>query len=142
MTPGMTVFYRLSEENVADINFSRSRVSIMTQDKDGNTVNVIHHIFHGKTVHAGMLLPAEVMYAYSVAEHVPADPDSGGPLEWARKAFSGYADLRVKLPGNDTLWVPEAEEDTNCKPSYSRGQGVTSVPGYGKFTRSTPAPLI
>lgn len=142
---GMTVYYRLSEENVQDVNFSR-KLRAISEYETGPTdpiVKPIHSIFHGAPVKTGMVCPAEVFKPYSVYEHLK---ENGGLQDGTaddKKSFSGFADLRVHLPGNDTLWVSRAVMDPNPSASDAFfGLGVTVVPEIGKFTVVQPAPLL
>lgn len=142
---GMTVYYRLSEENVNDIRYQRH---VVVEGLTPGTPKEFHirNIFHGAPVEIGMVCPAEVFKPYSIYEYAEENnlmKASDYNESEAKKTFSGYADLRVHLPGNDTLWVPRAKMDWN--PSVAGiffGVGTTVVPEIGKFTVVQPAPLL
>jgi hypothetical protein len=138
---GQTVYYRLSEENFADVNHQRDMKATVLTMYDG----IEHvHIFHGAPVSIGMVLPAEVVRCYSqYAYDRLIHPRTVSTR--SKKHFSGFADIRVKLPGNDILWVPLAEMDDNPKKDGELGEhgvGYLTVPEVGKFTVVMPAPLI
>lgn len=144
MMNGQTVYYRLTEENYGDIIRQRELV-VSVQVFDGMSQT---RFFHGAPVSIGQVLAAEVVNAYSKYDyarliHPYAKKTSMDPND--KKYFSGYADIRVKLPGNDTLWVPLAQLDENPKPKGeigSFGVGLLVVPEIGKFTVVLPPPLI
>lgn len=141
---GQTVFYRLSEENVWDIKRMREAVASV-YSFDGQT-----HInfFHGAPVEIGMMCPAEVFRCYSEFEekyNFKLPKTITFPDPQAMRNFSGYADLRVHLPGNDVLWVPLAKLDDNPVAAPNQvnvGSGLLVLPGIGKFTVVLPPPLI
>lgn len=139
MMQGQTVWYRLTEENVQDVNFSRSlrAVSSHEMEPEDPIIPAHHPIFHGIPVEDGQIFPAEVIRVYSVYE-----TDKIQENDWAKRTFSGVADLKVSLPGNDFLYVPVAEEDKDSKEYESNGVGITVIPARGKFTCSSPAELI
>ena len=162
MNIGDRVFYRMSREDAGKVNqlrldyknylglIQRHREAMLAKfpDLSGTDLELLddagdHSGFQphiGDMVTVGMLLPADVVLCYSIAElgdenlivH-DADP---------KKIFSGVADLRVLLPGNDVLWVPRAMEDDSPEPQEGRGYGVTSLPKHGMFTTNQPASLV
>jgi hypothetical protein len=86
----------------------------------------------------GKTFPALVIQAYSAAERTDENDDQ----DWARKTFSGVADLNVFIPGK-IWWVPLAEEDYNPTPSPNQyGGSIHVIPEIGKFIRNTPPSLI
>lgn len=88
--------------------------------------------------HDGKVYPAVVMHAYSAAERTDENDD----VNWARKTFSGVADLNVMFPGRLQL-VYEAEEDDNPEPAANQyGSSLHVIPRLGKFTRIPPPDLI
>lgn len=144
MMPGQKVWYRLTEENVQDVNFSRS-LRALSKHETGPTDPIIkpdHPIFHGIPVEDGQIFPAEVIRCYSLYERDTDLHGSEDAIEWTKRTFSGVADLKVSLPGNDFLYVPKALEDKNSKEFSTNGNGVTVIPERGKFTCSSPAELL
>lgn len=118
MKSGDMVYYRLSDQNVLDINVEAN-------------------------VKAGELYPALVIRAYSVSERVSSEETND--TYWADKSFSGVCDIRVLLPGiGNDLWVPEAEHDDypvqEVKPLHPGPVNV--LPGLGKFMTVQPTDLI
>lgn len=139
---GQTVFYRLSEENIFDINRTREFL-VDAVVFDGMTKM---HPFHGAPVVEGMMLPAEVVRCYSTREYTKLMfPHRETLGKYSKKEFSGYADLKVSLPGNDFLWVPLAQLDENPSTDGEAGEhgvGYLMLPEVGKFTVVPPAPLV
>jgi hypothetical protein len=125
MHPGATVWYTLTDADVERVWKQRENSH-----------------FHGSPVKTGEMLPAEVVRCYTAWEKRFADTPSFPSPEAAHQDFSGFADLRVLLPGNDVLWAPSAMEDTSPIASMGRGHGVTSVPAPGMFTRAVPGGLL
>ena len=126
MKSGDMVYYRLTEKNAELINWRLG--------KNGVT---------GKKVEAGQIFPALVITAFSTFDRVPIEEihDSS----WARKTFSGVADLKVFLPGSADLWVSEAELDESPVPAPQELQISSSLlvyPAHGKFTTVQLPPLI
>lgn len=146
MNIGQTVWYRLDEDDAEAVRRLRSVEIVVHGETDfPEVVNPLY----GNEVHDGDMLPAEVVACYTVEEAVlrlhPDDAENLYDPEDRRHphiTFSGFADLRVKLPGNDTLWLPWAQQDRNCKAVQGRGHGVTSTPRKGLFTTSAPAELL
>jgi hypothetical protein len=143
---GQTVWYALSLNQARKVNAWRCK-PILGEDRQGETPNVIVHL--GEPVSDTMLLPAEVVACYTVEEALlrlrPDDADNLYDAEDLRQphiTFSGFADIRVKLPGNDTLWLPWTQQDRQCKAVQGRGHGTTSMPREGLFTTSAPAELL
>lgn len=96
----------------------------------------------GNFITIGELLPADVVRCYSAGEvggyfgrDMPENPKPSSD-------FSGKADIRVLLPGNDVLFIAEAVEDVNPKSASGWGHGITSLPEHGKFTTASPASLL
>jgi hypothetical protein len=151
MIPGQTVFYRITYGQAEKVNKRRKdaekfrELLSLLPDRQEILRDFLSSGFvvhYGSPVKGGELLPAVVVRAYSALEREHIDPSSNGPSGWARKAFSGVADIRVILPGNDDLWVPGAQLDMSPISSTSKGQGVTAIPEFGKFVSSAPATLI
>lgn len=157
MIQGMTVFYRLKHSEAEKVNkrradaekFRKMMAGLTDFQLDIDVVDILKEflvsgyvVHYGEEVKGGVLLPAQVIRAYSVTERGTNDPDSGGPQSWANKAFSGIADLKVSLPGNDFLWVPQAKMDRAPRSHTGTGQGVTAMPDYGMFVTTPPAQLI
>lgn len=140
MQIGQQVYYRVSAEDAEKVNRWRRRA----------VGNLVHHqqedngkqIHFGMEIETGQLLPATVVVAYSARATKRAEGFEHIPGTNPELSFSGYADIRVLLPGNDVLFVPGAVEDKNCKVNYSMGHGVTALPDYGMFTQSVPASLL
>lgn len=168
MNIGQTVFYRLSAQDAEKVNKQR-KDALEFHKKLAHALEHMPHssyameleIFvpllgsgyqrhHGLPVEEGMLLPAEVVICYTAAEkgYVGDGRDTPIPLdeEEAKKQlsqdFSGVAALRVSLPGNDVLFVPEAVEDINPEIERERGCGITAIPKMGMFTTAVPADLL
>jgi hypothetical protein len=165
---GQTVFYRLSAEDAEKVNkrredaeFFHRKLSEAAEYKGGafsaHTIEGLvpllgsgYQQHHGLPVTEEMLLPAEVVICYTAAEkgYVGDGRDTPIPLdeEEAKKQlsqdFSGMAALRVSLPGNDVLFVPEAVEDINPEIERGRGCGITAMPKPGMFTTAVPADLL
>lgn len=140
MQIGQTVYYRVSAEDAEKVNRRRSHalasLSKHQRKSDGTQIHF------GMEIETGQLLPATVVVAYSAEQKGFArghDYVSGTDRSLS---FSGVADIRVLLPGNDVLFVQNAVEDTNCLVDDSMGHGITALPGYGMFTQSQPAPLL
>lgn len=147
MRAGNEVFYRLSEENVQDIHFRRT---LMANDKydtydihQGELVPTpSHQIFTGPDVEIGEVFPALIIRAYSVFDRTTEDDEPD--REYAKLVFSGVADLKVFIPGSETLWVPLAEEDLDGVP-VERQLGASpnaKLVALGKFTRIQPPSLL
>lgn len=142
MNIGQTVWYRLDDDDADGMNERREELA--------GALNVPGYIARiGAHLEPGMLLPAEVVACYTVQEAVerlhPDDVDNLYDPEDLRQphiTFSGFADIRVKLPGNDTLWLPWTQQDRQCKAVQGRGHGTTSMPRKGLFTTSAPAELL
>lgn len=140
MQIGQMVFYRLSRNDADRVNYRRRRgVENMTKHKQTDDGSQIHF---GIQVEEGQLLPATVVVAYNAHDkgyHGGREHIEGTD---ARFSFSGVADIRVLLPGNDVLFVQNAVEDTNCLANGNMGHGITALPDYGMFTQSQPADLL
>lgn len=96
----------------------------------------------GARTEQGQLLPAIVLRPYNAAEKGFArghDYISGTDRNLS---FSGVADIKVLIPGDNDLFVPGAVEDTNCLANENMGHGITALPDYGMFTQSQPADLL
>lgn len=140
MNIGQTVFYRISREDAEAVNRRREPASLRL--RTGSQWHV------GDTVEVGELLPACVVRCYSQAE--TGHDQFGDPVTtWEGSAgdinmfFSGIADIRVILPGNDVLYVHHAAEDMSPLFSPSgKGHGNTALPDFGKFTQSSPGSLL
>jgi hypothetical protein len=138
---GQTVFYRLTFGEAAKVNKWREEGDkFRAVAGPENPVGLIVHF--GDPVKGGELLPAEVVRIYSALERTHIDPDFSASSEVFQKTFSGIADLRIHLPGNDVLWVPCAHIDLECQSHTGKGLGVTMLPKYGKFTTVPPAELL
>jgi len=140
---GQTVFYRLSEQDTFHVRNQRELEADL-EVFDGTTKA---RPFHGDPVEIGQLLPAEVVRAYSEFEAANNFHTSNKlTLDiLSRRNFSGFADIRVKLPGNDVLWVPRAERDENpvlAKEELQYGIGKLVLPDFGKFMVVMPPSLI
>ena len=140
MQIGQTVYYRVSAEDAEKVNRRRSHalasLSKHQRKSDGTQIHF------GMEIETGQLLPATVVVAYNAHDkgyHGGREHIDGTDT---RFNFSGVADIRVLLPGNDVLFVQNAVEDTNCLVDDSMGHGITALPGYGMFTQSQPAPLL
>lgn len=96
----------------------------------------------GARAEEGQLLPAIVLRAYNAAEKGFArghDYISGTDRSLS---FSGVADIKVLIPGDNDLFVPGAVEDKSPSISHDFGHGITALPAHGMFTQSVPAPLL
>lgn len=156
VTPGQTVFYRLTYKNAAAVNKRREDskdfmklIREIPEDMSDEMTLLWSRLYesgyqwhYGDLVKGGELLPATVVRAYSVYEMGTKDPNGDNTEGWSRKAFSGIADLRVLLPGNDILWVPGARKEDTGTSHTGKGQGITLMPSFGKFTTAVPATLI
>lgn len=139
MQIGQTVYYRLSRTGAEVVNRRRDLAYVRMSERHENDGMQIHF---GTRVEEGQLLPATVVVAYNAHDkgyHGGREHIDGTDT---RFNFSGVADIRVLLPGNDVLFVQNAVEDTNCLVDDSMGHGITALPGYGMFTQSQPAPLL
>jgi hypothetical protein len=146
---GQTVYYRLTDQDAIDIEISRRAVAPALYDGDNMVTIPPRHVFHGAPVEADGMLPAEIVTVYSEfdaksgfkCDKVPfSEPDKR-----SHRLFSGVADIRVKLPGNDVLWVPRAQWDPNpviAKYSESYGVGNYVIPKPGLFTVVQPPSLL
>lgn len=171
MIPGATVWYRVSDEDAEQIYKRRNdaeeffqRLADIRENFPGAhwmdspdlmaiLIPVLDSGFQrhfGDVVGPDELLPAEVVRCYTLEE---MDPQHNGLKEWgfdfdehhysqAHLMWSGIADIRVSLPGNDVLYVSQAAVDRNCTPSQGRGHGITSLPAQGRFTTMAPAELL
>lgn len=116
------------------------------KDRVGEHPGAVMHV--GDVVKEGEVFPAVVVKPYSQKEWVDMFRPGNKirtPDPAAHRYFSGHADIRVLLPGNDDLWVPRAQWDEN--PTRAEGDGkdlgfVTVVPLCGLFTTVSPPPLI
>lgn len=151
MIIGQTVWYRISEDDAVKTNKRRDdadsfmdyllQLGSMTEPLESFLLNPGFVRHYGPDLEAGTLLPATVVKAYSVYEY---DPEEEEDISWAKKTFSGVADIQVHLPGNDILWVEQALEDrtpTDFEQIYP-GAPVTVLPAPGLFTCSSPADLL
>lgn len=140
MQIGQQVYYRVSAEDAERVNRRRSHaMASLTEHQQKSDGTQLHF---GMEIETGQLLPATVVAAYSAEQKGFArghDYISGTDRNLS---FSGVADIRVLLPGNDVLFVPGAVEDNSCTVNHSMGHGVTALPDYGMFTQSVPAPLL
>lgn len=162
MNIGSTVWYRLSDKD-ADLVETRRADGEKFRKELRTAVDYIQrrssgtHIYQeltpllfsgfqvhtGSTVSSGELLPATVVVLYNAAEMLC---DSYGPFDFDKRpenpegVFSGFADIRVLLPGNDVLWVPGTCEDVNCE-GVQTPNGLLSLPAPGKFTSCVPPGL-
>jgi hypothetical protein len=144
---GQTVFYRLDDDDIEAVR--RLRRGVTTFDNEGFAFAEAVNLLYGSEIKEGDLLPAEVVACYTVEEAVlklhQDDVDNLYDAEDRRQphiTFSGFADIRVKLPGNDILWLPWAQQDRQCKAVQGRGHGTTALPQKGLFTTSVPAELL
>lgn len=141
MIIGQTVFYRLTYSQSEKVNGWRvAGKNFLDSAGDESPVGFVIHV--GEPVRGGELLPAVVVRAYNAVERPHIDPDFGAPEQACKNVFSGVADLRVLLPGNDILWVPDAHLDMECMAHTGRGIGATMLPKMGKFTTTAPAELV
>lgn len=140
MIDGMTVFYRLKHSEADKVNRWRAEGKSFREAAGEENTGLIVHC--GDEVKGGMLLPATVIHAYSIAERGTDDPSVDNTEGWARRAFSGIADLKVNLPGNDFLWVPGAKLDRTPQSQTGRGSGITAMPAFGMFVTTPPAQLV
>lgn len=157
MNMGDRVFYRISGEDARKRNnhllgYQKLRDMVVRHDQKtpehlgaGRLMEMLATALiapEGKFIIIGELLPADVVRCYSAEEaqgyfgrDMPEHPKPSAD-------FSGKADLRVLLPGNDVLFVPEALEDVSPKSASGWGHGTTSLPEHGKFTTAAPASLL
>lgn len=146
MNIGQTVFYRLDDDDVEAVTKLRDATVVIHENTEWpEYVNLLY----GSQIKAGDLLPAEVVACYTVEEAIsrlhPGDTYNLYNAEDRRQphiTFSGFADIRVKLPGNDILWLPWVQQDRQCKAVQGRGHGTTALPQKGLFTTSAPAELL
>lgn len=139
MQIGQTVYYRLSRTGAEVVNRRRELAYTKLSGHPDNDGMQFHF---GTKVEEGQLLPATVVVAYNAHDkgyHGGREHIEGTD---ARLNFSGVADIRVLLPGNDVLFVQNAVEDTNCLANGNMGHGITALPDYGMFTQSQPAELL
>jgi hypothetical protein len=138
MMVGQTVWYRISDEDVEQIGRRRMDAinSHFLVDQTGAGSGAVMHF--GDKVERGELLPAEVVRIYSHADL--GTQDEIFP-ELAATTFGGKADIRVKLPGSDILYVPKASMGTDRGQTVKYGLGKTHLPPLGTFTVVAPAEL-
>lgn len=149
MMIGQTVWYRISESDANNMNKRRGdmddfldhllELGSLATSLEAYLLNPGFIRHYGRDLTTGDLLPAIVIKPYSMADQSVKAGD-----DWAKKSFSGFADLQVHLPGNDLLWVPMAQED-KIPVEYVQlapGSSITVLPAHGKFTCSSPAELI
>lgn len=137
---GQMVYYRVSREDADAVN--RRRAHAYANLSEHQRLSNGTQIHFGTEIEEGQLLPAIVIRAYNAEEKGFArghDYVSGTDRKFS---FSGVADIRVLLPGNDILFVPGAIEDTSPQANYSMGMGITTLPAHGLFTQATPAELL
>lgn len=140
MQIGQQVYYRVSAKDAEKVNRWRRRAAgnlVQHQQEDNGK-----QIHFGMEIETGQLLPATVVVAYNAEQKGFArghDYISGTDR---KLSFSGVADIRVLLPGNDVLFVPGAVEDKSPSISYDFGHGITALPDYGMFTQCQPAELL
>jgi hypothetical protein len=148
MNLGQTVFYALTAEDALKMNDRRkdAHSSNYMKDRTGEGPGAVMH--YGDTLTAGMLLPAEVVRMYSIAEReqelgVALSSSEYATPAWKCKTFA-CADIQVKLPGNDHLFVRRAEIDHSPRGLMDSpfGVSITLQPANGKFTVCLPASLI
>lgn len=157
MNIGDRVFYRISGDDARNrnnhlIEYQRLRDMVVRHDQKtpehlgaGRLMEMLATALiapEGNFITIGELLPADVLRCYSAEEaggyfgrDMPEHPKPSAD-------FSGKADIRVLLPGNDVLFVPESLEDVNPKSATGWGLGVTALPAHGKFTTAIPASLL
>ena len=156
MIPGTRVYYRMSFEDAKKVNTHRQRYLELKEMVVRHDQRTPEHLGAGRllemlalalvapegsVVLKDELFAADVARCYSAADRGYAQRD-----EPERKQpdldFSGVADLRVLLPGNDTLFVPGAVEDQYPTALKVGKFGVTSLPKAGMFTRNVPYGLL
>jgi hypothetical protein len=105
---GQTVFYRLTADDAETISAIR---------KDALNA-ALSRFSHGDKVKEGQVLPAEVV-----------------TLEYKNpRSADVVAGIRVLLPGNDVLWLPEKLEAYEI--DEDRATGFLPVPGF--FVQAPP----
>ena len=157
MNIGARVFYRVSsydarKRNTHLLEYQKLRDLWTTHDQGapqhlgaGKLMEMLTTALvfpEGNFIVIGELLPADVVRCYAAGEvngYFGRDaPEHPNPS----RDFSGKADIRVLLPGNDVLFVAEAVEDVNPKAATDWGHGITALPAHGMFTSAQPATLL
>lgn len=128
MKSGDMVYYRLTGKNVEWV------------------CNLLHNFPHptGREVQKGEVLPAIVLKAYSTFDRlIKEDVEDIKDTVWAKRTFSGVADLKVFLPMSFDIYLFEIEMDDNPTPAPQQHfSSLLVYPALGKFTTVEPPPLI
>lgn len=132
MMIGQTVWYRVSQSDVYRVFIQRERIRVFGEAGwDDEVTTEMYEVNHGDAVTAGELLPADVIRIYS---HQDLGTQDDIFPELAHSTFGGVADIRVKLPGNDDLYLPKARMDNETGQTVKYGVGTMYLPPHGTFT--------
>ena len=132
MMIGQTVWYRVSDADLSEIFLQRERIRVFGGGGyDDPVTTELYAVNQGDPVKTGELLPADVIRIYS---HLELGTQDDIFPELAHSTFGGVADIRVKLPGNDDLYVPKARMDNESGQTVKYGVGTMYLPPHGTFT--------